>query len=101
MRVLPLSQAKSRLSELVADVVATEEEITITRNGRAAVVLVRYDDFQRWKETDEITANPDFLREVRQGISDLRRGRGRLLRDADLDRLLGETRRPPRRSRSK
>ena len=38
---MPLTKAKEQLSRLVVDVVETDEQITITRNGRAAAVLVR------------------------------------------------------------
>lgn len=87
MRILPLAEAKTNLSRLVADVAATAEEITITRNGRAAAVLVSYEEFESWKETARITDDPEFLAEVRRGIAGLKRGRGRVLRSGDLDRL--------------
>lgn len=40
METLPLSEARSSLSTLVAQVEATHERITITRNGRPAAVLI-------------------------------------------------------------
>ena len=45
MRILPVAEAKAKLSQLVAEVANTDEEITITRNGRAAAVLVSYEEF--------------------------------------------------------
>ena len=49
MKVLPLAEAKAKLSQLISEVAEQEEEITITRNGRAAAVMVSHDEFQRWK----------------------------------------------------
>ncbi len=87
MRILPLAEAKAKLSKLVADVETTDEEITITKNGRAAAVLVGYDEFERWKETAGILADRRFSAEVRKGISSLKRGRAKTFRSRDLDRL--------------
>ena len=89
MRVLPLAEAKAKLSRLISEVTELEEEITITRNGRAAAVLVSHDEFQRWKEAAAILEDPEFLAEIRKGIADLKRGRGRTFRGRDLDRLFG------------
>ena len=97
MRILPLAEAKSKLSQLVTDATDKEEEITITRNGRAAAVLVSYDEFQRWKETEFIIADPSFLADIRRGIRDLAKGRGRSYRrKEDLDALFGLSDRPRR-----
>ena len=92
MRVLPLAEAKASLSRLVSEVERTDQEIAITKNGRAAAVLVSYEEFESWKETLEITSNADLMREFRRNLADLKRGRGRLMRDADLDRLFSRRR---------
>ncbi len=92
MRVLPLAEAKAKLSQLVNDVQRTDEEITITRNGRAAAVLIGFDEFESWKETLEITSNPELMRELQKNVSDLKRGRGKLFRDAELSRLFSRGR---------
>lgn len=87
MKVLPLAEAKAKLSQLVADVSSTDQEITITRNGRAAAVLVSHDEFESWKETAEIMADPEFREQIRRGILDLKKRRAKTFRSADLDRL--------------
>ena len=48
-RTLPLSEAKARLSQLVADLETNEEELIITRNGRPAAVLISADEFASWQ----------------------------------------------------
>jgi antitoxin YefM len=89
MRVLPLAEAKSKLSQLVAEVESTDGEVTITRNGRAVAVLVSHEDFERWKETAEILADPEFLAQVRKGMNEVKKGRARRFDPAQLDRLFG------------
>src|SRR5262249_28231714 len=67
LRTLPLAEAKATLSKLVTDVATTDEEVTITRNGRAAAVLVSVEEFERWRETAGIMSDPRFLAEIRRG----------------------------------
>ena len=73
-RTLPLSEAKARLSELVAEIERTDDELVITRNGRPAAVLVSADEFDSWRETHEIRRDPDLMRQIRRGLSQLERG---------------------------
>ena len=90
MKVLPLADAKAKLSQLVAEVSASDEEITITRNGRAAAVLVSHDEFESWKETTDILSDPEFREEIRRGGAELKRKRARTFRGKDLERLFGD-----------
>lgn len=92
MRVLPLAEAKSKLSQLISDVETRDDEITITRNGRAVAVLVSHEDFERWKETSEIMSDPEFLASVRKGMNQIKKGRVRRFDAAALDRLFGTSR---------
>jgi len=87
MKILPLAEAKAKLSQLVAEVSQTDEEISITRNGRAAAVLVSHDEFESWKETTAILSDPEFRDEIRKGIKALRARRAKTFRSKDLDRL--------------
>ncbi|MEE9145519.1 MAG: type II toxin-antitoxin system Phd/YefM family antitoxin [Candidatus Binatia bacterium] len=73
-KILTLSEAKARLSELVATVEQTEEELVITRNGRPAAVLISAEEFESWKETREIQRNPALMQEIKQGLAQLEKG---------------------------
>ncbi len=87
MRILPLAEAKARLSELVAHLQTADDEVTITKNGRAAAVLVSHEEFERWRETLEILSDEDMRAEVRRGMRELKQGRAKTFRSRDLDRL--------------
>jgi prevent-host-death family protein len=78
MKTLPLSEAKARLSGLVEDVARRDEEIVITRNGRPAAVLVSPDEYESWKETLTILADRELMREIKAGLSALRRRKSRI-----------------------
>ena len=74
-RTLPLSEVKINLSKLVAEVARRDDEIIITRNGRPAAVLLSNEEYESWKETQEIKQNPELMREIRQGLKELEKGK--------------------------
>jgi antitoxin YefM len=75
MKTLPLSEVKTRLSQLIEEVVSRDEAITITRNGRPAAILVSPEEFESWKETVAIRSDVEFMKEIRRGLRRLRRAR--------------------------
>lgn len=87
MRTVPLSEAKAKLSSLLDSVEGHDEEVIITRNGRAAAVLVSLTDFESWKETATVRADADLVAEIRRGLAALERGKAKLY---TLDELFVE-----------
>ena len=75
MKTVPLSEAKAKLSSLLDSVEDHDEEIIITRNGRAAAELVSPADFESWKETAMVRADADLVAEIRRGLTALKRGK--------------------------
>ena len=90
MRVLPLAEVKAKLSQVVADVAATGEEVTITKNGRATAVLVNYGEFESWQETLAVLSDQELVKEIHTGIRQLKQGRDKPLTDTDLDQLFSD-----------
>lgn len=84
MKTLSLSEAKMKLSGLVEMVGATDEEVMITKNGSPAAFLVSPDEFEGWKETVAIRSNPAFMKEIRKGLDDLKKGN---VRSCTIDEL--------------
>jgi prevent-host-death family protein len=68
MKLMPVSEVKAKLSRLVAEVETRDEEIIITRNGRAAAVLLSADQFEGWRETVEILTDKELMKEIRRGL---------------------------------
>ncbi|MGH7888246.1 MAG: type II toxin-antitoxin system Phd/YefM family antitoxin [Candidatus Binatia bacterium] len=77
MKVLPLSEVKSKLNQLVDVVERRDEEVTITRNGKAVAMIVSKDEYEGWHETVGITRNRSFMKEIRDGMKALRRTKKR------------------------
>lgn len=75
MKTMPLSDVKARLSKLVDGVQARDEEILITRNGRAVAVLLSADQFEGWRETVEILGDKELMKEIERGLRTPKRQR--------------------------
>ena len=93
-RVLSLSEAKTHLSKLVADLDKKEEELVITRNGRPAAVLISADEYESWRETGEIRRNRALMSEIKRGLSQLQKGQR-----FSFEEVFGEPLRPRKRPR--
>ena len=58
MTTLPLSEVKTRLSEIADDVARTHERVQITKNGRDYVVLIAAEDLESIEATLELLTTP-------------------------------------------
>lgn len=74
MKTLPISRAKARLSQLIEEIASRDEVITITRNGRPAVILLSPDEFESRKETIAVRSGAEPMSEIRRGLQSLKRG---------------------------
>ena len=75
MKVIPLSEVKMKLSQLVEEVSSLDEEITITRNGKPVAIIVSPDEFDSWKETLAIRADAELMAEIRRGLEAIKKKR--------------------------
>jgi antitoxin YefM len=73
MKTLPLSEVKTKLSQLIEEIISKDEQITITRNGRPAAVLISPEEFDSWHETIVIQSSAEMMKEIRRGLRSLAR----------------------------
>jgi prevent-host-death family protein len=66
-KILPLSEVKAKLSEVVDEIATTHERVTVTRNGRPVAVLVSTDDLETIEETIAILSDPAAMRQIEEG----------------------------------
>lgn len=66
MTTVPLTEAKSRLNELVEQAMTTHERVTITRHGRPAAVLISVEDLESIEETLFWQAQPGVHEDLAQ-----------------------------------
>ncbi len=64
-RTLPLATIKARLSEIVDGVESQHDRVILTRNGRAAAVILHPDDLESLEETLDLLSDPLALEEIR------------------------------------
>lgn len=65
---MPLSEAKAKLSKIVDRIGKFDDEILITKNGRAAAILVSPEEYESWMETRAITRNAEFMKEIKRAL---------------------------------
>ena len=75
MRTLPLAEVKAHLSALVSEVESQHDQITITRNGVPAVMMVSVAEWESLQETLAVLNDP-------QAVADLH--------EAEMSRATGE-----------
>lgn len=51
MRIIPVTQVKAKINEYVDAVRDTRDQITITKNGAPAAVLIGVDEWESIQET--------------------------------------------------
>jgi prevent-host-death family protein len=74
MTVLPLSEAKARLSEVADEVDRTHDRVHITRNGREYVVLISASDLESMEATIELLSDPAAVARIREAEDAIARG---------------------------
>lgn len=74
-QIMPITEVKRRLLELLKQLQETSGTIAITKNGVPAGVLMSMDDYDSLLETIEILTNPDTLEALKESARDLRAGR--------------------------
>jgi antitoxin YefM len=78
LKTLSVSEAKMKLSALVDEVSATEQEIVITKNGSPVAVLISPDEFESLKETILVRSDAALMNEIKKGLKDLKDKRARI-----------------------
>jgi prevent-host-death family protein len=73
-QTMTVTDAKARLSELVAMVEQTQEHVDITRNGEPAAVLVSHAELEALRETIAILSDSRAVEDIRQGEADVAAG---------------------------
>ncbi len=63
-KILPISEVKTHLPELVSKVEARDEQVIVTRKGKPAAVLLSYSEYGRLRETLDVLSNPAMMRQI-------------------------------------
>ncbi len=74
MTTVSLSDAKARLTRLLAEVEELGEEVVITRSGKPAGVLMSFREYEGLLETLEILADKELVRGIERGLAEAAAG---------------------------
>ena len=77
IKTLPITKAREDLTTIVDRANRLLEEYVITVNGSPAAVIMSAAEYESWKETNEIMADPGLVRAIKQGERELNEGKGR------------------------
>ena len=75
MQTLPISKVKDKLNELVDAASVTHEQVTITKNGSPAAVLVGADEWESIQETLFWLSQPGIRNTLAEADADIAAGR--------------------------
>lgn len=62
----PLRDVRNHFSDIIDRVEREHERVTVTRNGRAAAVILSPDDLAELEETLSVLSDPEALADIRE-----------------------------------
>ncbi|HEY2306129.1 MAG TPA: type II toxin-antitoxin system Phd/YefM family antitoxin [Streptosporangiaceae bacterium] len=74
MTVIPLADAKARLSAVLDEVRDTHDRVVITRNGRPEAVIMSVSDLEALEETLDLLSTPGALDGIRAAEAEIASG---------------------------
>lgn len=92
--VVPISEARARLTELAEDVVGHGSEKLLTKNGASYVALVDARKLDYYHALEAEHAGLVLVQGALEGLEDLKAGR--VLEGAEIDQALSMSRAKPR-----
>ena len=82
-KFVPITQAKSKLLDMVRSIHERDDSFAITKNGVPEAVMISMKKFEGLLETIEILADKEAMNQLRSSIADVRSGQV-----VDADKIL-------------
>lgn len=73
-RIVPFTEARARLTELLDDVEARHEHLVITRKGRPVAIVVSPEEWDAIEETLDVLQDEGTLTDLRESENDVKAG---------------------------
>lgn len=74
-KTLPITEARATLTTLVNRANKNLDEYIVTVNGKPAAVIMSAQEYESWKETNEILSDPGLMKAIKKGEEDVKKGR--------------------------
>lgn len=86
VKIVPFTEARSNLTELLDDLEKRQEHVLITRNGRPSAVLLSAEEYEALEETLEIVQDKEIMDALQRSEKDVKAGRLTSLTDLRRER---------------
>jgi antitoxin YefM len=73
--ILPVTMVKRELLKLVKGLSNKDSPLVITKDGKAAAVMMSPEEYESMVETIEVLSDAEMMRSIRQGQKDIKEGR--------------------------
>ena len=88
-RIVPFTDARATLSDLLDLVENEQEHVIITRQGKPVAIVMSVAEWESWEETIDVLSDPQAMEALRESEDDVKAGRvvdlGAVKRDLGLD----------------
>lgn len=74
-KIVPFTEARANLTELLDVLEDKQEHVLITRNGRPSAVMLSADEYESLEETLDILQDKELMEALRKSEDDVRAGR--------------------------
>ena len=74
-KVVPFTEARTHLTELLDDIESVHEHVVITRNGRPAAIVMSQAEYDSLIETLEILGDQKLMADLAESDEDVAAGR--------------------------
>lgn len=74
-KIIPISDLQSKAKKYVDQVRLTEEPVIITQRGRAAAILMNYEQFEGWQATVDVMSDPHWSKRLERAKRESKEGR--------------------------
>lgn len=75
IKTMPITKVREELTSLVKNASDKLAQYIITVNGSPSAVLLSAAEYESWKETNDILADPGLVKALKRGETDLKKGK--------------------------
>lgn len=74
--ILPANEARTSFYRILDEVNDQFRQFTITLRGQTKAVIMSAEEYEGWLETLDIMSNPKLVASIKQGMKELKEGKG-------------------------